>query len=173
MSALLFSEKKPGDLPCRQVIVELLSFVVTLFDTSGSPPSSLSSSSRGTPSGRPTSVRFDSDPIAGPSRSKIVQDVYDLLTPADPDDKYANHHGFITQAHRPRVFKKWVGELSDMSRDYFWSVTRDARTRLELMIAGLCVTGQTRCGRWTRSIQISWSGQWHQVVRPGALSMRR
>lgn len=95
---------------------------MNLFDTSGSPPSSLSSSSRGAPSARPTSVRFDSDPIAGPSSSKIVQDVYELLTPADPDDKYANHHGFITQAHRPRVFKKWVGELSDMCRDYFWCV---------------------------------------------------
>lgn len=27
---------------------------------------------------------------------------------------------FITEAHRPRVYKQWVKELADIVRDYFW-----------------------------------------------------
>lgn len=38
----------------------------------------------------------------------------------DLPDPTKDQHEFVTQAHRPRVFKAWVGELSDICRDYFW-----------------------------------------------------
>ena len=62
---------------------------------------------------RPSSVRFDSGP------ADINAMVRSLLAPDLPDPK-REHHEFIMQAHRPRVFKAWVGELSDICRDYFW-----------------------------------------------------
>lgn len=42
-----------------------------------------------------------------------------LLVPDLPDPTKEQLE-FVTQAHRPRVFKAWVGELSDICRDYFW-----------------------------------------------------
>jgi hypothetical protein len=103
LSTLLFSEKKPGDLPSRQIIVELWLFLFGLF-----PPVS----SRN-PASRPTSVRFDTEPV------DITATIRSLLAPELPDPTKEQHE-FITAAHRPRVFKAWVGELSDICRDYFW-----------------------------------------------------
>ncbi|OCF42760.1 hypothetical protein I317_03362 [Kwoniella heveanensis CBS 569] len=126
LSQLLFSEKKPGDLASRQIIVELWLFLFDLF-----PPMSLSQNSTQTPSAsasgsRPTSVRFDEKAAAtlransgssGPV--DIVKEIRGLLVPDLPDPT-KEHHEFVTKAHRPRVFKAWVGELSDICRDYFW-----------------------------------------------------
>jgi len=84
LSLLLFSEKKPGDLACRQIIIELW---LSLFDL-----------------------------VPGPS---LLPTIRTLLAPDIPDPA-AEQHAFITQIHRPRVFKSWVGELSDICRDYFW-----------------------------------------------------
>jgi hypothetical protein len=44
-----------------------------------------------------------------------------LLVPVEEKKEgEVDQHDFITQSHRPRVFKAWVGELSDICRDYFW-----------------------------------------------------
>ncbi|WWD17526.1 hypothetical protein CI109_101967 [Kwoniella shandongensis] len=112
LSTLLFSEKKPGDLPTRQIIVELWLFLFELF-----PPIA----SR-TPGGRPTSVRFDEKPPVD-----IAKEVRGLLVPDLPDPT-KDHHEFVTKAHRPRVFKAWVGELSDICRDYFWIMCHGSNT---------------------------------------------
>ena len=102
LSKLLFSEKKPGDILARQIIVELWLFLFDLYPThkTGS---------------RVSSVRFDRlpDPV------DITTAVRDLLAP-ESEDPTKDHHEFVTRAHRPRVFKSWVQELSDICRDYFW-----------------------------------------------------
>ncbi|WVR07273.1 hypothetical protein IAU60_004314 [Kwoniella sp. DSM 27419] len=119
LSMLLFSEKKPGDLASRQIILELWLFLFDLF------PPSLSSPSQSGSADRPTSVRFDSKASAGVTSSlaagqvDIVKHIRGLLVPDLPDPT-KDQHAFVTQAHRPRVFKAWVGELSDICRDYFW-----------------------------------------------------
>ncbi|KAK8864175.1 hypothetical protein IAR55_001421 [Kwoniella newhampshirensis] len=112
LSTLLFSEKKPGDLPSRQIIIELWLFLFELF-----PPLP-----NRTPGGRPTSVRFDEKaPV------DITNAVRALLVPSLPDPT-KDHHDFVTKAHRPRVFRAWVGELSDVCRDYFWIMCHASNT---------------------------------------------
>ena len=108
LSKLLFSEKKPGDLASRQIIVELWVYLFELF--APMPPAT---------SSRPTSLRFDDTSLGGPSRRPvdIVGVMRELLV---PEEKENEQHTFITQAHRPRVFRAWVQELSDICRDYFW-----------------------------------------------------
>ncbi|OCF76299.1 hypothetical protein I204_03599 [Kwoniella mangroviensis CBS 8886] len=112
ISNLLFSEKKPGDLASRQIIIELWLFLFDLF-----PPSS---SSRNGP--KTSTIRFDDK-----SEIDIVQEVKGLLIPDLPDPTKEQHE-FVTKAHRPRVFKAWVGELSDICRDYFWIMCHASNT---------------------------------------------
>ncbi|KIR55860.1 hypothetical protein I315_01742 [Cryptococcus gattii Ru294] len=113
LSALLFSEKKPGDLASRQLIVELWLFLFDLF-TPVSPPNK-----------RPTSIRFDEK--VNPSPRDVTAFMRSLLVPDLPDPT-KDQHEFVTQAHRPRVFKAWVGELSDICRDYFWVMCHASNT---------------------------------------------
>lgn len=102
LSALLFSEKKPGDLACRQIIVELWLFYFELF------PGGLEGGST-----RPT--------------VDAATFVRSLLLP-DSESKTKDYHDFITTAHRPRIFKAWVQEMSDICRDYFWIMCHGSNT---------------------------------------------
>ncbi|WVQ99179.1 hypothetical protein IAU59_006311 [Kwoniella sp. CBS 9459] len=135
LSQLLFSEKKPGDLASRQIIVELWLFLFDLF-----PLSSLSHNESQFPKAsvsgnRPTSVRFDENAAAslkanlggGSGPVDIVKEIRGLLVPDIPDPTKEQHE-FVTKAHRPRVFKAWVGELSDICRDYFWIMCHASNT---------------------------------------------
>jgi hypothetical protein len=106
LSSLLFSEKKPGDLPTRQIIIELWLYIFELFPAHARPAS------------RPTSVRFDDPP---PGHVDVCEAVRSLLVPDTPDPT-KEYHEFITIAHQPRIFRAWVQELSDICRDYFWQV---------------------------------------------------
>ncbi|WVN88109.1 uncharacterized protein L203_103309 [Cryptococcus depauperatus CBS 7841] len=108
LSSLLFSEKKPGDLATRQLIVELWYFLFDLFP----PPS------------RPSSIHLGPQ---RPSQVELTAFVRTLLVPDHPDPTKEQHE-FVTQAHRPRVFKAWVGELSDICRDYFWIMCHASNT---------------------------------------------
>ncbi|ORX36928.1 armadillo-type protein [Kockovaella imperatae] len=104
LSALIFSEKKPGDIATRQIIIELWLFLYDLYPNCRNV------------NGRPSPTRFDNP--SGPSVD-VSAAIRGLLLP-DSADKTKDHHSFITQAHRPRIFKAWVQELSDICRDYFW-----------------------------------------------------
>ncbi|ORY23137.1 armadillo-type protein [Naematelia encephala] len=108
LSTLLFSEKKPGDLACRQIIIELWLSLFELFPATAS-------------SARPSSIRFDGATDVKAGVLDPGKDVRGLLAP-EQEDKTKDQHEFITQAHRPKPFKAWVGELSDICRDYFWCV---------------------------------------------------
>lgn len=121
MSALLFSEKKPGDLASRQLIIELWIYLFELYPST----SSIAPMPTHTPGSRPNSVRFDTAPL--PTAVRATGDVRKLLSPEQPDPA-AEHHSFITSIHRPKVFKAWVGELSDICRDYFWIMCHGGNT---------------------------------------------
>lgn len=118
MSALLFSEKKPGDLACRQLIIELWIYLFELYPSSPIVPHHQLGA-------RPNSVRFDTPPL--PAHVRATTDVHKLLSPDQPDPT-ADQHQFITSIHRPKVFKAWVGELSDICRDYFWIMCHGTNT---------------------------------------------
>jgi len=103
--ALLYSDKKPGDLCCRQVITELL---LTLFDlyspsikhTGGNPPAPHTSVY--------SLVRSLLLTRRPPSAEALL-----LPDPVSP-------HEFISSIHQARIYKTYLQELSDICRDYFW-----------------------------------------------------
>ncbi|TFK70322.1 hypothetical protein BDN72DRAFT_958920 [Pluteus cervinus] len=123
--SLLYSDKKPGDVPTRQLIVELLLILFELY-----PPSALPSGS----SGRSSRMRREaweadsssSNIITLPSPHKSLFSFIRslLLTPApapsEAPDVSVSPHEFIESLHRPRVYKTYLQELSDVCRDYFW-----------------------------------------------------
>lgn len=118
LSDLLFSEKKPGDLACRQIIVEVWLFHFELFPLAQTSP-------------RPDqTVRFNDNRMA--TKLDVAMFVRSLLLPEDKEDKTKDYHDFVTVAHRPRIFKAWVQELSDICRDYFWIMCHANNTLWEL-----------------------------------------
>ncbi|WVQ77155.1 hypothetical protein IAR50_006838 [Cryptococcus sp. DSM 104548] len=133
LSSLLFSEKKPGDLASRQLIVELWLFLFDLFappNPSASPSLSQSTSTAPSPalSSSARSIRFDAQLAPGYITQKELTDFMRTLLVPEQEDPTKDQHEFVTQAHRPRVFKAWVGELSDICRDYFWIMCHASNT---------------------------------------------
>ncbi|TRM64293.1 armadillo-type protein [Schizophyllum amplum] len=123
--ALIYSDKRPGDVPSRQLIVELL---ILLFDLY--PPSSLPSSGR---SRAPRREAWETSSTSQPSSLIMLpaphKNVFSLvrgllLTPAPlPSESPAtpiSPHAFIESIHKPRIYKTYLQELSDVCRDYFW-----------------------------------------------------
>jgi hypothetical protein len=119
--SLLYSDKKPGDVATRQLIVELLLILFEIY-----PASSLPSSG-----GR---VRREAWETSGSSSNVVTFPVPHknffsliralLLTPAPPPTESpaspVSPHAFIESLHRPRIYKSYLQELSDVCRDYFW-----------------------------------------------------
>jgi hypothetical protein len=121
LSVLVFGEKKPGDVPTRQLIIETFHMLFDLY-----PPTI----------NRPTGSRNNSTPLTDnqsaalaklsqmtlndtPGGVDIVSAIRGLLQPSlpSPDDDL---HDFMKAVHRPKEFKVWIGELADICRDYFW-----------------------------------------------------
>lgn len=114
LSDLLFSEKRPGDLATRKLLVELLCMLPDL------PSPGLHAMSR---SEQVRSTRVSSSVLA---RLGAKQDGNELLTllltllhnPRDPNEEALVD--FISASHTPRPFKSLVTELLNINRDYFW-----------------------------------------------------
>ncbi|PWZ00972.1 hypothetical protein BCV70DRAFT_199337 [Testicularia cyperi] len=90
LMGLLFSEKKPGDLSTRKLIVELLSILLH--------------------------VQLPASQSLSASSLNYVLSL--LQNPVDPAKEAVVD--FIKQTHTPRVFKTYVVELASVCRDYFW-----------------------------------------------------
>ncbi|PFH52937.1 hypothetical protein AMATHDRAFT_45845 [Amanita thiersii Skay4041] len=126
--ALLYSDKKPGDVATRQLVVELLLILFDLY-----PPSSLPASGSAYLS-RPHRREVWEDEASEPTSAVITlptphRTFYSLirallLTPAPPPSESPaapiSPHAFIESLHRPRIYKTYLQELSDVCRDYFW-----------------------------------------------------
>lgn len=128
--SLLYSDKKPGDVATRQLIVELISSLFDLY-----PPSSLpapGSPTHGTYGhARSHSIPWDADssssniitlPSPHMNLFSFIRSL--LLTPAPPPSENPKtpimHHTFIEDLHVPRIYKTYLQELNDLCRDYFW-----------------------------------------------------
>jgi hypothetical protein len=125
--SLLYSDKKPGDIATRQLIVELLLILLDLY-----PPSSLPSSSAvtdscvdrncDTPSTCEPPINFIYLPAPHLNVFSLIRDL--LLTPAPPPSERPSTpispHAFIESLHQPRIYKTYLSELSDVCRDFFW-----------------------------------------------------
>ncbi|KIY64986.1 hypothetical protein CYLTODRAFT_438015 [Cylindrobasidium torrendii FP15055 ss-10] len=122
---LLYSDKKPGDVATRQLIVEMLQLLFELYPATSLP-------ARHSPRGR-REIWDDEDneipqsnlitlPAPHTSLFSLLRAL--LLTPAPPSaeapEAPLSPHEFIESLHRPRVYKTYLQELSDVCRDYFW-----------------------------------------------------
>ncbi|KAF8903639.1 armadillo-type protein [Mucidula mucida] len=122
--ALLYSDKKPGDVATRQLIVDLLLILFELYPSSALPAHS-------SPRGRrevweSTTDLQPSNLIILPPPHKTFFSLIRalLLTPAPPPAECpaapVSPHAFIESLHKPRIYKTYLQELSDVCRDYFW-----------------------------------------------------
>ena len=87
---LLFSDKKPGDLSTRKLLIELLAILLDLQ--------------------LPASQAH--------SHSTLNYLLSLLQNPADPAKEQVVD--FIKQTHAPRPFKTYIVEVASICRDYFW-----------------------------------------------------
>ncbi|KIY43968.1 hypothetical protein FISHEDRAFT_52044 [Fistulina hepatica ATCC 64428] len=121
--ALLYSDKRPGDISTRQLIVELLLILFDLYPASALPGVGAVRSPR-----REIwdVVSTSSNVITLPSPHRTFYSLIRalLLTPAPPPAEAPgvpiSPHAFIESLHQPRIYKTYLQELSDVCRDYFW-----------------------------------------------------
>ena len=118
--SLLYSDKKPGDVATRQLIVELLLILFEVYPASSLPSSGRLRREAWESSGSSTNI------VTLPTPHKnffsLIRAL--LLTPAPPPTESpaspVSPHAFIESLHRPRIYRSYLQELSDLCRDYFW-----------------------------------------------------
>ncbi|GBE87862.1 hypothetical protein SCP_1200870 [Sparassis crispa] len=129
---LLYSDKKPGDVGTRQLILELLLLLFELYPSS-SLPSSGSPITTAFSYMRSRSIPWEADaraqssnlitlPAPHASLFSFIRAL--LLTPAPPPAEApgpaVEPHAFIEELHRHRIYKTYLQELNDICRDFFW-----------------------------------------------------
>ncbi|KZT52327.1 hypothetical protein CALCODRAFT_502444 [Calocera cornea HHB12733] len=119
---LMYSDKKPGDVPTRQLIVELYLILFELYPTRAAGWSG-ANSNPGTPTRRAANSLY---PLP-PSHDSLFSLLRSLLLTKPPPRAEAElfapppeEHEFIATLHTPRIYKNHLAELSDICRDYFW-----------------------------------------------------
>lgn len=124
--ALLYSDKKPGDIATRQLIVDLLTILFELYPSSSLPSHGGRSFPRREAWETASTTPATSNLITLPAPHKTFYSLIRalLLTPAPPPSESPatpiSPHAFIESLHRPRIYKTYLQELSDVCRDYFW-----------------------------------------------------
>ncbi|CCM03607.1 uncharacterized protein FIBRA_05745 [Fibroporia radiculosa] len=133
--SLLYSDKRPGEVSTRQLIIELL---LILFDVY--PPSSLPAAGSPATSSQPfgharsQSVPWENDVSLSASSSLITlpaphSTLFSLIKsllliqappPAEQTSLPVEPHAFIEGIHLPRIYKTYMEELNNVCRDYFW-----------------------------------------------------
>ncbi|KAJ7170936.1 armadillo-type protein [Mycena crocata] len=124
--ALLYSDKKPGEVATRQLIVDLLIILFELYPSSSLPSHGSRPNPRReaweTASTAPTTSNLITLPAPHKSFFSLIRAL--LLTPAPPPSESPaapiSPHAFIESLHLPRIYKTYLQELSDVCRDYFW-----------------------------------------------------
>ncbi|KZT02263.1 uncharacterized protein LAESUDRAFT_730448 [Laetiporus sulphureus 93-53] len=131
---LLYSDKRPGEVGTRQLIIELLLILFDLYPPSslpsiGSPKAaSMINLSRSAPMPWQSTATLvtPSNLIVLPApHSSLFSFLKSLLLtpaprPAEADSPPVEPHKFIEELHRPRIYKTYLEELNNICRDYFW-----------------------------------------------------
>ncbi|EAU85331.2 hypothetical protein CC1G_07601 [Coprinopsis cinerea okayama7 len=134
LASLLYSDKKPGEVATRQLIIDLFLILFELYPPSALPShsshtrqaSSLSGEGRHSEAWEHPSSIPTSNVIKLPSPHKSLFSFIRalLLTPAprpaEAPEVPVSPHEFIESLHVPRIYKSYLQEMSDVCRDYFW-----------------------------------------------------
>ncbi|KAF6759877.1 armadillo-type protein [Ephemerocybe angulata] len=123
---LLYSDKKPGDVATRQLIVDLLLLLFDLYPPSALPSNGKQSIGRHREAWESrasvAATNVITLPVGHKSLFSFIRSL--LLTPAPPPAEApgvpVSPHEFIESLHVPRVYKTYLQEMSDVCRDYFW-----------------------------------------------------
>ena len=114
LANLLFSEKRPGELSTRKLLVELLMILPDLPIPSEELHKSVSDVS---------SSRVNSSLLNRMAQNGKFSLHFNLLVTLLHNVRDPNKEAivdFISATHTPRPFKGWVTELLNVNRDYFW-----------------------------------------------------
>ncbi|KAH9815284.1 armadillo-type protein [Melampsora americana] len=116
LTNLLYSEKKPGELSSRQLLIELLHGLFELKITHETLKKSIDWTS---------SINLDQTNlnVISPNTSidlKINHQFIKTLLIGAPDLKKEQMIEFVSMSHRKRPYKKLVTELCGVLMDYFW-----------------------------------------------------
>lgn len=114
LANLLFSEKRPGELSTRKLLVELLMILPDL----PIPSEELHNRVSDVSSSRVTSSLSNRMAENGKLSLHFTLLVTLLHNARDPSKEAIVD--FISATHTPRPFKGWVTELLNVNRDYFW-----------------------------------------------------
>jgi hypothetical protein len=109
LAALLFSEKRPGDLSTRKLLVELLTLLPDL------PSSGTESKWQAVREERESSTVSSAVQSSSGNFALLVTLLHNLRDPT-----HEAKVDFIKASHAPRPFKSFVTELLNINRDYFW-----------------------------------------------------
>lgn len=110
----------------RQLIVDLLLILFDLYPSSSLPSSMGRAHTRHQEIWESEPSTTNSSLVTLPSPHANVYSLIRalLLTPAPPPSESPaspiSPHAFIESLHRPRIYKTYLQELSDVCRDYFW-----------------------------------------------------
>lgn len=112
---LLYSDKKPGDLSSRQLIMELFLLLFDIYPSEICPGGA-------TADGRPLVLPVPNYPAPHASLFALLRDILMIPAPAPSEQSHVpvSPHDFIETLHIPRIYKTYLKELSDVCRDYFW-----------------------------------------------------
>jgi len=134
---VLYSDKRPGEVATRHLMIEMLLGLFELYPTSSLP--STGNPLGGSPTSpyghnRTRSVPWESGSTAPlstglivlpPPHSSVCSLVKSLMLtpaprPAEDDSVPVQPHFFIEKIHRPRIYKAYLEEMSNLCRDFFW-----------------------------------------------------
>ncbi|KAF7312586.1 Drf-GBD domain-containing protein [Mycena indigotica] len=125
--SLLYSDKKPGDVATRQLIVDLILTLFELYPSSALPAIGSGRHSNSGPrreAWETASTTSNLITLPAPYKNLFSFIRALLLTPApraaEAPETPVSPHEFIESLHRPRIYKTYLQELSDVCRDYFW-----------------------------------------------------
>lgn len=114
----------------RQLIVDLLLILYELYSPGGAVKTNTwetKGSGHVIPPARPTVFNKPNSPP--PPLPEPHQSIFELLrailltpkpAPSENPSIPVDPHAFIAELHRPRIYKTYLQELSDIRRDYFW-----------------------------------------------------
>lgn len=130
--SLLYSDKKPGDICSRQLIVDLLLILFEIYPTASPKIRPRANSGATTPVNIAPASPQPQYALPAPHTNLYSLIRALLLTPAPlPSESPSapiSPHAFMESLHTPRVYKTYLQELSDVCRDYFWVFCHPANT---------------------------------------------